>query len=383
MKYLLSILLLLTITELLGQDSLKNRKFEFRGYIKNLQTLTFDKDMSELSSGNLIHNRLNFKYKPLKWFTAAIEMRNRLFWGEEVKNDPDFSSRLEYASESFDLSYTWFENEAMLFHTNIDRFWMEYASKKWVARLGRQRINWGVGNTWNPNDVFNTFNFLDFDYEERPACDAAKLQYNISAMSSMEFAASRTGITGKRVIVATRYYTNFRNYDFQFIGGWFLDQPTVGVGWSGSLGNAGFKGEAQYFFKRDTIRSQLNVVLEGDYVFEKGWYVSAGALLNNRGWDQPIKYWNATQLELSPRNLMPTKWNVIATVAKEITPIFSANASFIYSPQTNMLIVIPSIQYNISTNVDINFIWQSFFAEQQEGFDSLSHRAYLRLKCSF
>jgi hypothetical protein len=271
----------------------------------------------------------------------------------------------------------------MLLHTNIDRLWMEYANEKWIARLGRQRINWGVSNTWNPNDVFNTFNFLDFDYEERPACDAVKFQYNMGPMSNVEFAVSRTGIPDKRMIAATRYVTNYKNYDFQFIAGWFLDQPTTGFGWAGSIGNAGFKGELQYFIKNDSIQSQLNVVLEGDYVFEDGWYVSAGGLLNNRGLDEPITYWNNAQLELTPRNLMPTKWNVITTIAKEITPLLSANASFIYAPQTNLLIMLPSLQYNISANVDINLVWQSFFAEQQNEFEGLTHRAYLRFKWSF
>ncbi len=125
------------------------------------------------------------------------------------------------------------------------------------------------------------------------------------------------------------------------------------------------------------------MVVEGDYVFDEGWYVSAGGLINNRGLDQPITYWSDAQLELTPRNLMPTKWNVISTVAKEITPLFTANASFIYAPQTNLLIVLPSLQYNISTNVDINLVWQSFFAEMPEGFEALSHRVYLRFKWNF
>jgi len=383
MKYAFSIVFLLFVTILFAQDSIQHKKFEFRGYIKDLQTLTLNKDFSELVTGNLIHNRLNFNYKPVRGLTVALEMRNRLFWGEEVERTPDFSSGLGYASESVDLSHTWFETESMLFYTNIDRLWVEYTNDTWIARVGRQRINWGVGTTWNPNDVFNTYNFLDFDYEERPACDAVKLQYNMRSMSTMEFAVSRTGIPDKRVIAAAKYFINQWNYDFQFLAGWFLDQPTTGFGWSGSIGNAGFKGELQYFIKSDSITSLLNIVVEGDYVFDGGWYVSVGGLLNNRGLDQPITFWNDAQLELTPRNLMPTKWNVISTVAKEITPLFTANTSFIYSPQTNLLIVLPSLQYNISTNVDINLVWQSFFAEMPEGFEGISHRVYLRFKWNF
>ncbi|MFN8690052.1 MAG: hypothetical protein ACK5XL_08630, partial [Cyclobacteriaceae bacterium] len=128
-------------------------------------------DFSQLITGNLIHNRLNFRFKPVKGFTAAMEMRNRFFWGEEVKLTPDFPAGLKYSSEWADLSVAWVETESMVLYTNIDRLWMEYASDVWNVRIGRQRINWGITTTWNPNDLFNTYNFLDFDYEERPSAD--------------------------------------------------------------------------------------------------------------------------------------------------------------------------------------------------------------------
>ncbi len=373
----------LGVASLPAQDSLRMKKLEIRGYAKDLQTLSFSKDFSQLITSNFIHNRVNFKYKPFTGFTAALEMRNRLFWGEEVRLTPDFSSALRYSSESINLSHTWFKTESMLMHTNVDRLWIEYARKDWSLRAGRQRINWGIGTTWNPNDVFNTFNFLDFDYEERPASDAVKLQRVLNSMSHVEVAVAKTGGANGEVIAAAKYFTNRWNYDFQFIGGWFYDQPTVGAGWSGHIGNAGFKGEAQYFMERASAISQLNAVLEMDYIFGKGWYASAGGLLNNRGLDQPIAFLNVRDLKLSPRNLMPTKWNTIATVAKEITPLLSANASFIFSPQTNLLIVLPGIQYNLATNLDVNLVWQSFFAEEPTGFLALSHRAFLRMKWSF
>lgn len=375
--------LVLKATLLIAQDSVRVKKFEIRGYAKDLQTLTFNKDLSELISGNFIHNRLNFKYKPVAGFTAALEMRNRIFWGEEVRIAPGLSSGLRYPSESVDLSHTWFETEGMLFHSNIDRLWMEYSAAQWSVRVGRQRINWGIGTAWNPNDLFNTFNFLDFDYEERPASDAVKVQYRMGTMSNLELAVARTGAETENVIAAGRYFTNRWNYDFQFLAGWYMNQPTAGAGWSGSIGNTGFKGELQYFFDRGEWPSQLNILVEADHIFNNGWYVRAGALLNNRGLDKPISFLDVSSLDLSPRNPMPTKWNLLTTVAKEITPLFTANAGFVYAPQTNLLILLPSLQYNLATNLDVSLVWQSFFAELPVGFEVLSHRIFLRFKWSF
>jgi hypothetical protein len=260
---------------------------------------------------------------------------------------------------------------------------MEYATEKWSVRAGRQRINWGISTMWNPNDVFNTYNFLDFDYEERPACDAAKVQYQLGNMSTMEVAVSKTAGPDEKMIGSGRYFTNRWTYDFQFLAGWYLDQLTAGIGWSGSIGEAGFKGESQYFFERDTILNQLNIVLESDYIFGNGWYVNLSGLYNSRGIDEPITLADVAFFQLSPRQPMPTKWNALTAISKQITPLFIATASFIYSPGTNLLIVLPSVQYNLSTNLDFDFVWQSFFTEQPEGFTGLSHRIFLRFKWSF
>lgn len=39
---------------------------------------------------------------------------------------------------------------------------------------------------WNPNDWFNTYNYFDFDYEERPGTDAIRVRvYFKDGMSSL------------------------------------------------------------------------------------------------------------------------------------------------------------------------------------------------------
>ncbi|MBL7842916.1 MAG: hypothetical protein KF846_10125 [Cyclobacteriaceae bacterium] len=374
---------LLTASFAVAQDSVRVRPLTMTGYIKDMQTLNFSGDFNDLITGNLIHNRLNFRYQPTKKITAGVEMRNRLFWGEEVRLVPDFSSGLPYSSEWANLAITWFETESMLLYTNIDRLWVEYATDQWNVRAGRQRINWGISTTWNPNDLFNTYNFLDFDYEERPACDAVKAHYQFSGMSFTEFAISRSSNMENNIIAAGRYFFNRSNYDVQVIGGWYLDQPTVGAGWSGSIGNAGFKGEVQYFVLHHEVIDQLNISLEADYIFSSGWYVSGGGLYNSRGLNEPISQWSVASLELSPRNPMPTQWNVITFFSKQVTPLFTASLGSVYAPKTNLLILLPGLQYNVATNLDVNLFWQSFFAEQSGVFKGLNHRVFIRFKLSF
>lgn len=366
-----------------GQDSTESKKkWEWSGYIKNLESLSFDKMFDNLISGNLIHNRMNFKWKPTGRITAAAEFRNRLFWGEEVRSVPHFARLLRNENEKLNLQKAWIEREAFVLHTNVERLYLDYHGAKINARVGRQRINWGIATTWNPNDIYNAYNFLDFDYEERPGIDGAKVQYNFSNSFNTEVAYTHTGKKNGNV-AAIKYSFNKWNYDMQLITGWYKDHPTLGAGWAGYIKDAGFKGEVQYFFRTRDSTDHLNLVLESDYMFKKGWYVNAGFLFNNLGLTSPVANWDSINLKLSPENLMPTKWNLIVSSSREFTPLISAQISVLYAPGTNLVILLPSFQYNMATNLDINLVWQSFFTETASRFEAVNHRCFLRMKWSF
>lgn len=360
----------------------EKRKWEIRGYVKDLQSLTFDKNFDSLVTGNLIHNRINVRWNPSSRFSGAIEFRNRLFWGEEVRLTPNFSDNIRNNNEAVNASIVWFETESMLLQTNIDRFWLEYHGEKWVVRAGRQRINWGISTLWNPNDIFNTYNFLDFDYEERPGRDAVKVSYHLSEMANIEVAAAGADQANESV-AAIKYFTNHWTYDFQFSAGVYHEIFTLGAGWSGSIRDAGFKGELQYFAPHQDTTSQVNLTMEVDYLLEKGWYVNGGFLFNSIGINEPINYLGELNFQLTPQSLMPTKWNTVFIVGKEFTPLLSANLTTIYSPGTNLLIILPSFKYNLATNLDFDIIWQSFYAEQNENFAGVLHRSFIRLKWNF
>jgi len=188
MKWFTFIMLFLSPSTWAQDSTAAEKKWVLNGYVKDMQTLYFNKNFDSLVSGNLVHNRINVKWKPAKTFTMAAEFRNRLFWGEEISNIPNYSEQLRNENELVNMSIIWIQKSNLVLHTNVERLWMEYNKSKWTARLGRQRINWGITTTWNPNDIFNTYNFLDFDYEERPGTDAAKVQYRFNDFSHVEMA---------------------------------------------------------------------------------------------------------------------------------------------------------------------------------------------------
>lgn len=382
-KILFLSLIALFSLRLTAQDSTeKENKFTINGYIKNLQTLTFNKEFSDLISGNLLHNRVNLKWKPSATITATAEFRNRLLWGEELRNTPGFVNMLRNQNEVLDMSKVWVDNKGLLLHTNVERLWAEYRRSKWNIRLGRQRINWGIATNWNPNDIFNTYNFLDFDYEERSGSDAIKGQYSFTDFSNIEIASNLSGQKNKTVLAA-KYFLNRFGYDMQLLTGFYHDKFTIGTGWAGSIGNAGFKGEAQLFVSGKDSGTSFNCILEADYVFEKGLYINGAILCSSEGIRKPVTDWTKIEFSPSPVKLMPARWNIVFSGAKEITPLFSARFSTVYSPKVNLLIVLPSFSYSLTEDLDTDIVWQSFFAELDQHFEAVSHRCFLRIKWSF
>ena len=366
-----------------GQDTIPaNQKWLVGGYIKNLEAFTFEPRFQELASSNLIHNRLNVKWRPAEKFTLTGELRNRLYWGEEIKIIPQFSSLLRNQDEYFNLQMLWFDKKGIVFHSNLERLAFEYHTKVLNLRVGRQRINWGLSTNWNPNDIFNSYNFLDFDYEERPGTDATRFKYIFNHKSNIEFAF---GVNHSKQgnVQAIKYAFNHADYDVHFIGGLYEKDATLGIGWSGPIGNAGLKGELQYFFRGEDSKNQLNGTLEADYIFKSGWYVNASVLFVGQGISRSLNRWDQIDLKLTPKNLMPTKWNFIFTVMNEVVPLLSLNMSLLFAPGTDLLIWYPTVSYNLAANLDINLVWQSFFATLQHQFQATNHQAFLRLKWSF
>lgn len=380
MKFLFMIGVVFWMINANCQDTGEVKKaWALSGYVKELAWLRFDKPFDKATATNLLHNRLNVKWIPAEAWSGRVEIRNRFYWGEDVNDIPGFTNQLRNDGDAVNLSVNWVEANSTVLHSNVERLWMEYNQDRWRVRAGRQRINWGVANTWNPNDIFNSYNFLDFDYEERPGSDAVKAQYQLSDLANMELAVAATG---SKPILAARYFTNYHKYDLQINAGVYQGVFTTGIGWAGSIAEAGFKGEVQYYTANENELSQLLMSVEGDYIFKNGWYLSAALLYNQRGLHEPLNDWTKLVFQPSPRNLMPTKWNMLLSASKEFTPLFNGSLNLAFAPGTNLLIVFPAVRYNVKHDWDVDFVWQSFFAQAQR-FEALSHSGYIRLRWSF
>ena len=314
-----------------------------------------------------------------------MEIRNRIFIGELIQQYPNFGKTINQYEGIFDLSYLWIDEESVVAQSVIDRLLLQYSDEKWDITIGRQRINWGINNVWNPNDIFNAFNYLDFDYEERPGSDAIRFQRNLNDNSSCEL-AYKPGENNEEHTAGFLYKYNKWKYDLQFLVGIYHTDYVIGAGWAGSIKETGFKGEMSYFIpQKNTLEPSetFNFSVMADRTFKNDWYVSLTGLFNSNPTNVFAVNGSFSNSNITAKFLFPFRYNFHVAVMKTITPITSFNFSFVYSPEKNTLILLPTYAWNVSTNLDLDFITQSYFAEQANSYQNLITEIHIRGRWSF
>lgn len=359
------------------------KRILMKGYVKNLQTISFVDRIESLTSASLIHHRLNIKLNLFKAVTARTEIRNRIFYGEQIALIPGFGNLIDQYPGYVHLSKLWVDERKLIMHSVIDRLLVQYSTDKWNISLGRQRINWGIHNIWNPNDIFNAYNFLDFDYEERPGNDAVRIQHYFKNYSTLEL-AYKPGKKKNETIAALLYKFNKKQYDIQVLGGIFNQDLVVGGGWAGNIRKAGFKGELSYFHPQkdvlDTVGS-ISGTLMMDYILKGSWYLSGAALFIS----QPSGFLGNTIFlsNVSAKALFPFRYSFYTGVSKQISLLTLVNMALVYSPEKNTLIAFPSFAWNVAKNFDIDFTLQAFFSRQPDGYKTAGNIFFIRGKWSY
>jgi hypothetical protein len=355
-------------------------QFSFHGYVKDLNTILLALNKQPTTYTQLIHNRMNMKWNSTH-FNASLELRNRLFWGDLPRQDPMLAKHLENTNEKIIIPIVWMKSKNSLIHSNIERAWIEYKQKKWSTKIGRQRINWGMNNSWNPNDIFNSYNLLDFDYEERSGVDAIRIHHALKEMEHLEWGTAFH--SDRKMTSALKYAFNSKGVDWQLLAGVYRSSITLGTGWQGSMGKWGFKGELQYFSQHQEQKALLNGSLEIDRLTPKNGYVYGSILYTQPGLRKSPSDWSRISFRNSPAQLMPAQWNVLIGFRKEISPRLNSSIGLIHSPFVNLWIIYPSLSFSAITDLDIDIFWQSFYGMNQDSFGVISHSFFLRGRWSF
>jgi hypothetical protein len=380
------IFIVLIHAQLFSQDSIKQSTITLNGYISEMPNLQYNSMLDESEYSNQLHNRLNFKWQPNTNITAAMEFRTRFYYYGSDTNMTSYYKVFEQDAGVIGLSKNIISGENYLLNISIDRLWIDYSRNKWQFTLGRQRINWGQTFVWNPNDLFNTYNYLDFDYIEKPGSDALRVQYYTTETNKTELVI-KADSSGKPT-VAGLYRFNKWNYDIQFIAGFTSDDDVVlGGGWAGQLVKGGFRGEISYFMpKKEMFQGEgtVSASMGWDYMFKNSLFLQFECLYNGSKQDSSaFNIYENNAFRISAKSPFLSDFSYFTAVSYPITPLLNGSLSGILNPHNKVYILIPSFDFNILQNLDLSFLTQLIgFKAQQEKFSSIS-MWFFRVKYSF
>lgn len=382
-------------------------KCNFNGYLSgmpqyawstvNADTFTY----FERQSQYLLHNRLNFDWYPNDKITGTIQFRNQLMYGDFTK-DANFEDGFQ--TEGYFLPLTYLQNfsDAGLLSISTDRAWLQYTHNNLEVKLGRQRINWGQTFVWNPNDIFNAYNFFDFDYVERPGVDAARVILYPNFTSTIDLAVKVD--SGKNVTAAGLYRFNKWGSDFQFIGGYYSQPSSVasanksesdwvgGIGVTSDVKGLSLRTEATYMYPTEESVNQKELFLWSlglDYSFKNELYISSEFFYSSRvelsGGGSVLDLYSGP---LTVKNIAFAQYNGFLQASYPITPLFKASISgmVFFDENTSGYFFGPYLDYSLIDNLDLSLYFQFFNFESSflgTEFESKTSFAFLRVKWSF
>jgi len=382
--------------EKLSMNGYLTEMIQYQWYKINNPMLDFDDDMTQ----NIIHNRLNFSYFLSENITFSAQFRNQFQSGDFVALQNKQSG---FKTEQYLLPLTYYEmlgNRGQI-SLSADRLNFQFTHNNIDIIIGRQRINWGQTFAWNPNDIFNSYNYFDFDYPERPGADAVRIQYYTGLTSQIDIAAKLD--SADNPTIAALYRFNNWGFDFQFIGGYYSfannnladdkeKDYVFGIGTTSDIKGLSVRSEGSYFHPADNWADTTGIFLASlglDYTFNNSLFVGGEFLYisnptNTLGANINSLYSSTS----SVKTLSFAKHNLFAQSSYPITPLLNASIAGMVFFDTDITgyYAGPTIDYSIAQNVDVSLIFQYFnfsYEILNENIDINSVSGFMRMKWSF
>lgn len=358
---------------------------EMGGYLSDMQSVLFEDIEGQWMIDNLIHNRINLNASAGSHLKAALEFRNRFFFGETVKYVPDYDQLLDADRGWLDLSFNLIADSSYIINTAIDRMYLDYSHGKFQATIGRQRINWGMNFVWNPNDLFNSYSFFDFDYPERPGSDALRIQYYLSNTSSLELVSKIN--QEEQWSLAGLFRFNIFGYDVQFLGGILNEKEYVmGLGYSGNLGPVSLSGEYTYLKPKLETGDTQAALISGfgiSYNTPFNLFIQAEYLYNQAAKQSNIKSFSDFYYRnMDIRDLSMAAQTYFISLTYPANPLWRLGISGMFFPGIEGVFLGPTTELSLRDDLDLSFFVQ-YFKINLASIDQKATLGFLRLKWSF
>ncbi|MFC2169579.1 hypothetical protein ACFLRM_03285 [Acidobacteriota bacterium] len=285
----------------------------------------------------------------------------------------------------------------------LDNAYIKLTFKHFDLTVGKQQISLGTGYVWNPTDVFNIKDPLDPTYEQ-PGHNALRLDialgsaYTVTALYSpdetWEDSAKMIQFKGRIshfdyafiVIEKVWRFHDYTLFDMENMN--FLEVPEkrqlIGVSTAGELLGLGVWAEYGYS-KMEKSKDFYELVIGTDYTFNFQTYMMVEYYRNTLGKTSSNKYnLNDWMRLMASEQKAIARDQVYAFIQHPASDLLSLGISSVYSLSDNSIVLIPTLNYSLSENVDIMAYLNLNFGQEGTAFSkNLGNGGLIRARIYF
>ncbi len=320
-------------------------KLGLKGYYKNLALIskTVDNDRYFL---DLNRFRLDLTGNWKETFVLKIIYDQEGLLGSYLRTNEFQRIKSFEKHDLLDLDWELVDRKDFYWHHYLYRAYLQFQSEKFNFSMGRQRIAWGTGKFWNPTDIFNPFNPIQVERDERMGVDSIDAEFFIKPMTGINLVYTPQD-SSSRSKGALKFKTTYKDLDFSLLGGKSLKDKVVGGDFATTIFDGGFRGETIYYFAHRR-KNYLQFILNYDYTFKNSFYFLVEYLYNSG----PLSKSEFLQL-IDRGNSTLTKHLIGLNLGYDITPLFRGDLNLIYGPERNGVFIHPKLRYSLKQNIEV------------------------------
>ncbi|MCF8239917.1 MAG: hypothetical protein K9J16_00920 [Melioribacteraceae bacterium] len=281
--------ILISGTALFGQTD-----FNISGYAFNMPIYQPSRDLVIFKLDDQFYNLSRVRLRPTVYLSETTRLNleyeiNSLYMSETNFSLFDLttdSNRRQLVKMNWKLIN---KNQFIVNHF-IDRIYIRQGFDWGNVIIGRQRISWGTGRIWNPMDLFNPINPANFYKIEKDGADAVSTMIYLGNFTDLNIVYNFREDMSKSNFGA-RFRTNFDQYDFSIMSGYFDQRYVIGLDFAGNLFDAGIRGEGIYsVYNENASDNFIKYILGADYQFTSKLYGLIEYHFNGEGKKDKMNY---------------------------------------------------------------------------------------------
>jgi hypothetical protein len=172
-----------------------------------------------------------------------------------------------------DLTWTIDEQKGYVLYHRLDRLLMTLQPKWGIVSVGRQAVTWGNGLLFNPMDLFNPFSPSDIERDYKIGDDLVSVQFSSQKLGDFQFLyvprrdTATDDVEWDQSSVAGKLHIIRNTTEFDIMFAWHYNNPVIGLGSRGYLGEAAWRLDGVWSFMDDSNRRDgfLTMVANVDY----------------------------------------------------------------------------------------------------------------------